>query len=82
MTDDKMDKIIYKPHCGKCGCIIDTSEYNISYQNIYEKPTKKIPVPIRVGTIINPDRCVHCGALFEAIEISMPKQLQDTFTKL
>ena len=80
LTDNKMGKIIYKPHCSKCGCIIDTDEYKITYQNIYGKPTNKMPA-IKVGTIINPDRCTHCGALFEAIEISMPKQLQDTFTK-
>lgn len=79
MTDNKIDKIIYKPHCGKCGYPINTNEYEeITYQNIYEKPTKKMPA-IKVGTIINPDRCVHCGALFGAIEIAMPKELQDTF---
>lgn len=31
-----MTKIIYKPHCGKCGFPIDTSEEEVAYQDVYD----------------------------------------------
>ena len=54
-------KIIYKPHCGKCGFPIDTSEYEITYQDVY----------------VYPNKCAHCGTIFDSIEIRLPKQLND-----
>ncbi len=71
-------KIIYKPRCGKCEFPIDTSEYEITYQDIYEK-FNEVMLARKVGVIINPDKCPHCGALLDSIEIPLPKQLPDKF---
>lgn len=64
-------KIVYKPHCGNCGFPIDTSENKIAYQEVYDYA--------KVDTIIHPRRCANCGALFNSIQIPMPKQLPDIF---
>jgi hypothetical protein len=74
----KPTKIVYKPHCGKCMFPIDTSEYEITYQDIYDRPAEMM-LARKVGANIYPDRCAHCGALFDSIEIPMPKQLPDIF---
>ena len=70
--------IVYKPHCGKCGFPIDTSEHKIVYQNVYEKATE-VMLARKVGTNIYPNRCPHCGTVFESIEIPMPIQSPDIF---
>jgi ribosomal protein L37E len=74
------NKIVYKPHCGKCGFPIDTSEYEIAWQNVYDNihiPDKMLAG--KVATNIYPYKCAHCGVPFVSIEISMPKQLNDVF---
>ena len=71
-------KIIYKPHCSKCGSLIDTSEYEITYQDIYGRFTEMM-LASKVGVNICPDRCAQCGALFDCIEVPIPKQLPDIF---
>lgn len=75
-----ISKIIYKPHCGNCGFPIDTSEYEITYQEIY-KTCDEVMLTGKVGTNIYPNKCAHCGALFESIEIPYPKQLNDMYIK-
>ena len=75
---NKPTKIVYKPRCGKCGFPIDTSEYEITWQEIYERPTE-LMLARKVGAYIYPDKCAHCGAPFDSIEIPMPKQLPDIF---
>lgn len=72
-------KIIYKPYCDKCGHPIDTDECKIVYQNIYDKSAEALPR--KVGIFIRPDKCTHCGALFDSISIELPKQLQDRFVE-
>ncbi len=72
------NKIVYKPHCGKCGFPIDTSENEIAYQNVYDYAYEKKLAGI-VDTKIYPYKCAHCGATFNTIEIQMPKQLNDIF---
>lgn len=74
----KPTKIVYKPHCGKCGFPIDTSEHEIAYQDIYE-PATTVMLQHEVGINIYPCKCEHCGAPFDAIEIQPPKQLRAIF---
>lgn len=72
----KPTKIIYKPHCGKCGSLIDIREYGIAHQDIYEK-LDGVMMARKVGTYIFPNKCAHCGVLFDSIEITPPKKYQD-----
>lgn len=74
-----MSKIIYKPHCSKCGFPIDTSEEEIAYQDIYEGCGYRNMLKDKVYTNIYPRRCSHCGEYFECIEITPPKKMPDMF---
>lgn len=71
-------KIVYKPHCGNCGFPIDTNKYEITWQNVYDKPDDAMLIG-KTYTDIEPHSCPHCGVPFFTIEISMPKQLNDIF---
>lgn len=70
------NKIVYKPHCGNCGCLIDTSEYRVAFRDIYNRTTETM-LAEKVSTEIYPDRCDNCGAPFNTIEIPMPEKLND-----
>ena len=72
-----MASIIYKPHCDKCGHLIDTDKYEIEYQDVYT-PVHGI-LGVRQFASIAPAICPHCGAYFESIEIPMPKKGQDIY---
>lgn len=76
----EVTKIIYKPHCGKCGFPIDTNECEIAYQEIYENCSEAM-LARKVGANIYPYKCPHCGTLFDSIEITPPKKFQDTYIK-
>lgn len=67
------NKIVYKPHCGNCGSLIDME---VAYRYVYEKDTETMLANM-VCTEVYPDRCDNCGATFNTIEIQMPKQLND-----
>lgn len=56
-----MGIIIYKPHCSKCGAIID----QVTYRKITE-----------LGNFIDiePSRCPRCREVFETIEIPIPEE--------
>ena len=70
-----MSKIIYKPHCEKCGAII---EQKIQYKRIV--PEDNIDIP-RVHYLISyefyPYRCENCGATFDSAEIRLPEEVED-----
>ena len=70
-----MESIVYKPHCGKCGKLIDPNKYEVGYQNTY------FPVRGVLGKYadISPCSCPHCGTLFDSIAIPQPKKLQDLY---
>jgi predicted Zn-ribbon and HTH transcriptional regulator len=70
-----MESIVYKPHCGRCGYIIDPVKYEVGCQDIY------FPVRGLLGkyTDVNPGSCPHCGAIFDSIEIPQPKQFEDLY---
>ena len=52
--------IVYKPRCGWCGYPIDTSETEVTYQEIYER-VGELELPHKVGADIYPDKCPCCG---------------------
>ncbi len=64
-----MGTIVYKPHCSKCGAVINEE---ISYRNIVLSATPNHFA--RQWTDVFPTRCAHCNQPFTAIEIPMPKQ--------
>ena len=68
-----MGTIIYKPHCARCGAIIDQE---ITYS--------KFAAGIEKGNLyrgscvgIQPYSCSNCGEVFETIEIPIPKKSEE-----
>ena len=49
--------IIYKPHCGECGHLIDTE---VEYQDVYTVPTEVL-LSKKVRSYIYPSKCAYCG---------------------
>lgn len=64
-----MGTIIYKPHCGKCGAIINQK---VRYREIEDEIVK---YRLYSGYFIDiePNRCACCGEVFGTIEIPIPK---------
>lgn len=71
----KPASIIYKPHCGKCGALIE--DY-IMYKGVAERITTA-DLYKETGISIHPDRCKCCGNPFNVIEIPLPKKLPTIF---
>lgn len=66
-----MGTIIYKPHCAKCGAIINDE---VTYRRL-ETRIKNSYLLHYSGLIeIEPNRCASCGEVFETIEVPMPKE--------
>ena len=66
-----MTKIEYKPHCGKCGALIDKE---ISYRDIIIESRASSDYLYPSDIVIEPYRCDHCGEMFNLIEVKMPKK--------
>lgn len=47
--------IIYKPHCGECGHLIDTK---VEYQDVYTSPTE-VMLSKRVSSYIYPKELIE-----------------------
>lgn len=56
-----MATIIYKPHCGKCGAIINQKVTYIRYDGGF------------IDT--EPSKCAYCGEVFGTIEIPIPEEM-------
>ena len=65
-----MGTIIYKPHCGKCGAIINQK---VTYRGIAEE-IKRANSYSGCFISIEPNRCACCGEVFGTIEIPLPKE--------
>ena len=65
-----MGTIIYKPHCGKCGAIINQQ---VRYRNMKDEVTKNLWGGYFID--IEPNRCACCGEVFGTIEIPIPKEV-------
>jgi hypothetical protein len=69
-----MGTIIYKPHCAKCGALINDE---VGYH-------KRITIEHNMGNYLNrepydiqPNRCKVCGEYFSTIEIRHPTELEE-----
>ena len=66
-----MSKIIYKPHCEKCGSLIDQkvqfrrTEVNIGNRLRYRS----------ADYTFNPYQCKNCGAIFDSAEFQPPEEV-------
>jgi DNA-directed RNA polymerase subunit RPC12/RpoP len=65
-----MTKIEYKPHCGKCGALIDEE---VTYRDVVIEDKSIRDYSYLSGVAIEPYRCSHCGEMFDRIEIRIPK---------
>ncbi len=65
------NNIIYKPHCGKCGALIDE---DVSFRKIH-MDSKNFKILHFESAEVYPYVCKECGTIFECIEIKEPKQL-------
>lgn len=65
-----MTKIEYKPHCGKCGALIDEE---VTYRNIVIEGKSIRDYSYLSGIVIEPYRCSYCGEMFDRIEVKIPK---------
>jgi DNA-directed RNA polymerase subunit RPC12/RpoP len=65
-----MTKIEYKPHCGKCGALINEE---VTYRDIVIEGESIRDYSYLSGVAIEPYRCSHCGEMFDRIEIRIPK---------
>ena len=65
--------IIYKPHCKECGALINDEvtyrKFKMILANKYLCNYSSIE--------IEPYRCESCGAIFETIEVPMPKESEE-----
>ncbi len=66
-----MTKIVYKPHCAKCGALIDEE---VSYRNIITEGRAISDYSYPRDIVIDPYRCNWCGEMFNQIEVKMPKK--------
>lgn len=69
-----MTKIEYKPHCGKCGALINEE---VTYAHIINESSTISNYSSLSDVEINPWRCSYCGEIFNLIEIKMPKEDED-----
>lgn len=66
-----MTKIEYKPHCGKCGALIDEE---VMYRDIVIEGKSIRDYSYLSGAVIEPYRCSYCGEIFNRIEVRPPKK--------
>lgn len=68
-----MARIIYKPHCSKCGAVINDE---VMYETIKMEALEKDKISfVNEYTNIYPTRCKTCGEYFDCIEITPPIDL-------
>lgn len=65
-----MGSIVYKPHCSKCGALIESK---ISWKKIIEDVESNKFLK-REFAEVHPFRCKACGEVFECIEITPPEE--------
>lgn len=66
-----MTKIEYKPHCAKCGALINEE---VTYRDVVIGGRAISDYLYSDGIEINPGRCNNCGEMFNKIEMKMPKK--------
>lgn len=67
-----MSKIVYKPHCEKCGALI---EEKIQYRRIViELPNHVFYRYAPEYYEFDPYKCKNCGAVFDSAEVPLPEE--------
>ena len=62
-----MGKIIYHPHCEKCGALIkERIKFSRYYLSVGEHCLKEEYIQTE------PERCPSCGTTFDSIEVPLP----------
>lgn len=69
-----MGTIIYKPHCAKCGAIINEE---VTYRKLKALIAEKYLYSGCDLFEIEPNRCESCGEWFATIEVPMPKESEE-----
>ena len=67
-----MTKIEYKPHCAKCGTLINAE---VTYGKIIHR-NRNLMLRLLDDIEINPRRCNNCGEIFDGITIRPPKEVE------
>lgn len=67
-----MGKIIYKPHCSKCGEVIDGEISYTEYTNPFDPKIREFR---SFDSKISPEICVHCGEHFTHAEFVPPTKI-------
>jgi DNA-directed RNA polymerase subunit RPC12/RpoP len=66
-----MGTILYKPHCAKCGALIDD---DIAYRGLIEHVVDSGTCQ-ETMVMVYPNKCKCCGEPFSSIEIPLPREL-------
>ena len=69
-----MTKIVYLPHCARCGALIN-EEVTYSDEVIKDETLSKLY--LRKNRNISPYSCKNCGAIFDNIKIIKPRKIVD-----
>ena len=69
-------KIVYWPHCSRCGAIIkERPRYGITENEVTSKNGDVLGI-LSTFVQIEPEICETCGAYFDCIEIEPPEQVK------
>jgi predicted Zn-ribbon and HTH transcriptional regulator len=67
-----MSKIVYKPHCEKCGALI---EQEVRFKRIMIDSFNHFPHLYATERYeFYPDRCENCGTIFDSAEVRLPEE--------
>ena len=65
-----MTKIVYLPHCARCGALI---KEEVIYSDEVIKDETLSKLYLRKNRNISPYSCKNCGEIFDVIEIKVPR---------
>ena len=72
-----MSKIVYKPHCDKCGALI---EQEIRFKKtVLELPNRIYHLYASEYYTFDPYQCKNCGAIFDSAEVQIPKEEKEEY---
>lgn len=72
-----MSKIVYKPHCEKCGAIIDQKVQFKRYTLEGNNDIPRVYVYNLTYYEFYPHQCENCGAVFDSAECQLPEEVTE-----
>lgn len=69
-----MGRIVYKPHCAKCGALIEQNVQFKRYENML-KLNKNLQYKMN-DYVFSPYRCKVCGEIFDSAEVQIPEEVE------